>query len=390
MPGANLGRRGQLAAPASISTVAVLRDLSLWTDDERREPLATPSPPSDGRILWAEVDGGASPEAVFSALRDSCRGLELHAVRRLLDGDAEVRGCEQFGDGETRLTRACLLRVEDAQGPEDGDAAVGAVVAQPVTLLCGPDWLVTAWLAPLRHAGGDTRAEGAAGSSGRCLRAVERRWVAEKLGRSAGDLGVLVLHELALSFGPAVRGLSSWLEAWELNLYRFRHDDPVALRELWSAMAFVRAWIAPLNLPGVNDDVDKSWVPGATDLRMVDRVDDRIDRALANLGGLARILRSAFAAEGARRAEGRERRLEYVGVVLLMPTLVVGFYGANVALPGGGHWSGFGEMVASMVLLTALAVTVVWLLHRGDSEPLRRSEARERQPAISSARPNAR
>jgi magnesium transporter len=51
-----------------------------------------------------------------------------------------------------------------------------------------------------------------------------------------------------------------------------------------------------------------------------------------------------------------------VAAVLLVPTLITGFFGANTNLPGGGHWSGFVAMVTLMVLGSGAAY---WLLERG-------------------------
>ncbi len=113
---------------------------------------------------------------------------------------------------------------------------------------------------------------------------------------------------------------------------------------------------------------------------MID-VDERIDKARAGLARLSEGLRQAFSLlhveqveeqrqrdEDKRQREERSaRRLETLAAVFLVPTLVVGFYGANTWIPGQNkHW-GFWVMVAALVVLSLITIMA---LHT--PRPLRR------------------
>jgi hypothetical protein len=53
------------------------------------------------------------------------------------------------------------------------------------------------------------------------------------------------------------------------------------------------------------------------------------------------------------------RRIEVVAAAFLIPTLIVGFYGANTWVPGqGAHW-GFWVMIVVLLLFSALGVGLV-------------------------------
>jgi len=76
-------------------------------------------------------------------------------------------------------------------------------------------------------------------------------------------------------------------------------------------------------------------------------------------------------AEQQREATRRlQKRFELITAILLVPTLVAGFYGANTSLPGGGHWSGFVAMVTLMVLGSA-ATYAALRSRRHDDGPTR-------------------
>ena len=208
------------------------------------------------------------------------------------------------------------------------------------------------------------------------------------------------MHELALTYAPAHRQLYAALEEWELSLYGdVRGDltklqaDPQTLRNLWSARARLLDWLNPLNVPGLNQDLDKAWLP-ATDHEEVKLVNRRVDRALDSLKALGEALRGSFhsvqllAAEAQRdRNEARQRRIELMAAIFLIPTLVVGFYGANTWVPGQQTHSGFLVMVVAIFGLTFVGWSLIRLLHNKDDLNLPklswrgRSQQGEGQPA---------
>lgn len=329
---------------------STLRRATLWRDDQHPVELPTPYTRSAGDVVWLDVDPGASADDVLAAAAPACDGLAPEQVAALL-APSDSRSPEAWADGDVRLARAFAVLAVDT--PE----TVGELRFQPVHLLAADGWLLTCWqgedVVPAAH----------------CQEAVARRWVGG-LGRTAADLGVLVLNELALTYNPAYRGIETWLEDWELELYRYDRLDRDSLPKLWTAMAELRDWIKPLNNPGVRSDLDKAWFRGATDRDEVVAVDERVNRALQNLSDLGRTLRASFALlqdrieeQDRERREARQQRIEMLGALFLVPTFVVGFYGANTRLPGGGSWSGFIAMLVAMVVLTAVALMLISRSH---------------------------
>jgi Mg2+ and Co2+ transporter CorA len=244
------------------------------------------------------------------------------------------------------------------------------LVIRPVELLANDNWLITCWHPARIFVGAKlVSAEPATGPRPELFEHVARRWVRGP-GRSSGDLGVLILHELALTYAPAHRALSRWLEDWELGLYV--EDDPnhETLPKLWGEMAVLRDWLNPLNKSGLRTDLDRAWLT-ATDHDSVIEVDKRVDRALANLAELGGKLRSSFqvlhvqqAQEEREQGERTQHRIEIMAAAFLIPTLVVGFYGANTWIPGQGKRWGFEVMVAALVLLSLGGAALVRYWHK--------------------------
>ncbi len=66
-----------------------------------------------------------------------------------------------------------------------------------------------------------------------------------------------------------------------------------------------------------------------------------------------------------------QHRIEAAAAVFLVPTLIVGFYGANTWVPGQGkHW-GFWVMVAVLVMLSLGSLVAVIYLQRRSSAAAR-------------------
>ncbi len=162
-------------------------------------------------------------------------------------------------------------------------------------------------------------------------------------------------------------------------------DNDAELPNLWGEMAVLRDWLKTLNKPGLRTDLNNAWLPARNHENVI-AVDDRVDKALDNLGSLANTMRLSFNVLSVQKAEqDRDRRedtvhrIELIGAILLVPTLVVGFYGANTWVPGEGrHW-GFWVMLLVLLLLSlgAVAVVLSW----------RRAERREATRIAGRARP---
>jgi hypothetical protein len=294
----------------------------------------------------------------------------MEMVADLVEPDAQPEG-KPF-NGTVRLASTFSVEACSPDGTARRGEAAGAghLVFRPLEILAGDEWIITCWHPVRTFVGAESSEDTVPGAAPPDLfESVARSWAAGT-GSCAGDLGVLVMHELALTYVPAVRVVASWLEDWELALYITDEPDRDTLARLWGSMAVLRDWLNPLNKAGLRTNVDKAWLP-VRDHAAVIRVDDRVDKALDNLRTLAGALRGSFQVlhvelneEQREHAERRQRRVELIATALLMPTLVVGFYGANTWVPGQGrHW-GFWVMVAALVLLSAAALAAVAAVHR--------------------------
>ena len=191
----------------------------------------------------------------------------------------------------------------------------------------------------------------------------------------SGDLGVLIMDELATGYRAAGWELAAWHEDWELSLYVDDElSNPDELPQLWGSMAVLRDWLNPLNKPGLRKDPEKAWLP-ITNHANVMALDDRIDDTLKQLRDLSNVMRSSFSvlhvqtAELERKRKERNQHLvELAAALFLVPTLIVGFYGANTWVPGEGrHW-GFWVMVVVLLLASAGALSVVFKMRRGEED----------------------
>lgn len=343
-------------------------------------------PPGKGGIVWLDVSTlNVEAASLVSELSETCRGVTEEMVSNLITPDEKPAG-QIYAEGDIRLASTFAVYPQrDQQEVRRGvPQPAGYLVFQPVELLCGADWLITCWHPTRTYRG--TKCESEFGAPrdwspiGDSVEASWNRWDAE----TAGDLGTLIMGELALTYAPAHREIFAWLEDWELGFYmddsKFKSDD---LALLWGDRAVLRDWLMPLNRPGISQNPAKHWLPG-TNQKIVTEVDDRIDRALVNLGRLGDALRSSFSilhvqqgGESRERNESLQRRIEIAAAVFLVPTLVVGFYGANTWVPGErAHW-GFWVMITTLIAFTAIAVFLLTRWHRVQRSA-EESEKRER------------
>jgi CorA-like Mg2+ transporter protein len=353
-----------------------LRRVSVWCPDERPGPCGFDEVGAARGFPWFELvcDAGETPQ-VLDLLGPHCPGLTVPMLEDLLTPDDSPKGAA-YEEGAIRLasTFSATARRDEKSAERGKPLGAGVLEFQPVELLAGPDWLISCWHPTRTFQGAEKIVDGPPGSAAELFRGVQERWEHGRHG-GAGDLGVAVMNELALSYAPAHRELLMWLEDWELSLYLDDElDSQDELPELWGLAAMLRKWLNPLNRPGLRSDVGKAWLP-ATDHEAVIEVDERVDKALAALAKLSETLRQSFgllhveqAEEKRQHDERTARRLEAVAAGFLVPTLIVGFYGANTWIPGQNkHW-GFWVMVALLVLLSCVAVFAVTRMQRRTRE----------------------
>lgn len=351
---------------------------TVWISGEPPREADLSELPSSSDVLWFDVTEQAHPGILFELLHPYCQGLEQEMIDDLLSPDELPEGKRWHG-GTVRLASSFAVYppdVLDADGPKPNHLSPHAVY-QPVELLAGDGWLITRWHDACHYCGSREVGSGLARiSNDEVFAGASKRWL-EAGGGSAGDLGVMVMHGLAFTYAPAHRRFYAALEEWELRLYgveQNRKDAAEAgdaeLGDLWGARARLRDWLNQLNVPGLRSDLDRAWLP-ATDHKAVIAVDERVDKALQDLLHLGETLRSSFhllhiqkAEEQRERNEELQRRVEMLATGFLIPTLIVGFYGANTWVPGEQrHW-GFWVMVAIMVAFTTMGMVVLWLAHR--------------------------
>jgi len=339
-----------------------------------------------GGFPWFELACGAEQvDAVFAAIGAHCRGLTKGMLEDLLTPDEKPEGVRYTSD--IRLASSFSVeawrpeRTVDRGTPQ----GVGVLRFQPVELLAGEDWLITCWH-PQRIFQGSRKTDEQPPSEVEELReAVAARWK-RRPGEVPGDLGISIMHELALSYAPAHRTLNAWLEDWELSLYidddLDNHDE---LPELWGLMAVFRDWLNPLNKAGLRADVEKAWLP-VSGHEAVIAVDDRIDKALKQLGKLSATLRQSFgllhleqSEEQRQRREQIQRRNERLAAAFLIPTFVVGLYGANTWVPGQGQTWGFLVMLVALVVFSILVVRRLNRDHERTEAELRAAEEDRRR-----------
>jgi Mg2+ and Co2+ transporter CorA len=323
--------------------------------------------------------------SVFDALVRHCPGLTKAMLEDLLTPDDSPEGVS-YGDGSIRLASTFSAEAKRDESPVERGTPQGAGVVkfQPVELLASESWLITCWHPTRTFKGAEKVDEGVPGPADQIFRGVVERWCHGGHG-SAADLGVSVMHELALTYLPAQRELMAWLEDWELSLYvDDKIDNQDELPELWGLMAVMRSWLSPLNRPGLRKDIAKAWLPASRHDPVID-VDNRVDKALDGLSKLSETLRQSFGllhveqTEEQRQQEERAaRRLETLAAVFLVPTLVVGFYGANTWVPGQNkHW-GFWVMVAALIIFSCVTIAALRAQRRAGATAARASGERTR------------
>ena len=363
-----------------------LAGITYWAPSEAPadEPLEEAVRWIDVELLVPELsegDADRAAERLLEILGPHCGGaIDSDMVEDLLDIADKREGQTHVG----AIRSLSSFRVE-ARRTE------GELVFHPVEILAGEGWIVTCWHTQ-RVWRGKAFTDQLASPEPRdeLLEALSERWLS-RTGRSAGDLGVMLVHELALTYKPACFVMRGWLERWELELYLSGQLDRPALDVMrerlenqWGSMAQLREWIQPLNRPGLTGEPKRAWFTGVTNDELVIHADDKgIDPALSNLRELADNLRDSFSVlhvqileEQRDRRERLQRRLEIAAAAFLIPTLVVGFYGANTHIPGQGTWWGFWTMVVALLILSGASVYAIWRWHKRDEEE--RAAARQR------------
>lgn len=333
-------------------------------------------------LVWVDVSAASGApdraESLLAQLEPLCPGLTLEVLVDLLVPDSIPGTDDYVGSTGTTLRKVSTFSIETQSlqpaAERDDFERPGLVVLQPAELVSGEGWLLSCWHPRAVYSGIDICGDEPSTGPHGILHAVRGRWASYAGGsrRNAADLGLLAVEELALTYVPTMRKLREWLEAWEISLFVGRRTDRQPVAQLWGSIALLRRWLTPLNPPGLHKDINKAWLVPATDTGLCHSIDDRIDRALEAGGKLSDTLRSSLPMlhseieQQARKTHERGQRIvEVLAAVFLIPTLIVGFFGANTWLPGqqetAASMHAFVIMLTTMGVLTFAAVAALWM-----------------------------
>jgi Mg2+ and Co2+ transporter CorA len=323
--------------------------------------------------VWVDIDAdSADPQEIYDLLAPLCgSSLTPEMIDDLVDADPLPKVRRYSDDGRVRSVSSVEVTACEPEAEATTASTAGALVFQLVEFLCFDRWLITCWHRRRVYRGAEEVAEEDPRGHEVTIRRVAERWL-DGPATTASDLGILVLQELAESYGPARRELYAWLESWELDFYR-REDsaERATLIDLRGLQAEFRRRLNALNQP--RHKAEHAWFYGVTDVPAAERVDILVDRSLKDLRELSEELRSAFdivqsqstarqlalAQRQQDQTKGLQQKLELITAVLLVPTLVAGIFGANTYLPGKEQTLGFELMLVLMVVGAVSAYMVV-------------------------------
>jgi len=205
-------------------------------------------------------------------------------------------------------------------------------VFQPVEFLAGERWLICHWQrCKVYRIGSAEPIEADAQLCDSIEKSVAKRWL-DQGGETAGDIGVLFLYELALEYSRARRALWNWGDSWEQEFYAQPAEGHPAklvkpLTDLHRLHGELHRRLAGLNVP--RDCAVSGWFDQVRQRDTARRVDEMVDRSLANLRGFGDSLRQAvsltqsyatlrhisLAEEQKERSEQLQHRFEHKGLV---------------------------------------------------------------------------
>jgi Mg2+ and Co2+ transporter CorA len=365
----------KVSTVAGLSATKVIRFFDAVPGQRLREIELSEAGHADG-VLVIDLDVlTVDAEDAEKALGRMCgAAMTRTIVDDLLSADARPKTV-RFDDEGVRLVATIHVTAEEHEGSADPERAskAGGLVFRPVELAVGDRWVVIA-----RHKGGVYRAASEVGQCDplaleRLIAAVEPAW-RQREAANAADFGMLVLDAIASSYRPAHRELYAWLESWELDFNdRLHATEQETLKDIRGLLTLMRVRLTALS--PANDRPADAWFEGALDDEAALSLDRKLERSLRQLDETSEALRSSLqvlttagtaeqlrlAQDQRERAKQLDERITLITSLLLVPTLIVGIYGANTMLPGRDHWAGFAVMC---VLIVLSAIVTLWLIRR--------------------------
>lgn len=336
-----------------------------------RDVSAAVEPTPDGTVRFVEIESGREPIRVLSRL-GGCTWLTEEALKDLTRPDDVPR---RRANRDWVALSATLITLVEQPGTGSVDRAL---IYEPVELCVGPSWIFSVWH-PETSDVLQGRPPGKSPGDREVVEAIKDAWTSAG-GESSGDLGLLLLCEIARRYKAAIRGLQDSFDEWEGRFFAesaavladgHAFDDPehldrlralgMELNRLRQALVKFRRFITPLDVP--RRDAAQAWFRDVTLSDVATHTDEMIDESLDRLHHLEEELQGALAALQSlgiaqhlaatqaqlSASERLQRTAELVAAVFLIPTLVAAIYGANTALPGERTWTGFWVMIILMV-----------------------------------------
>ncbi len=387
--------------------------VSIWTpggkpSEECSISTDVQAPPES--VLWFNVDppmptgnGAPTPDAFEARVREVakrlmswCPGLHERMVRDLLDHDVQPK-VETYGDENDGVRGISVLAViarETPGEPGDSDGVSEELVFQIVEIIIGDGWLVTCWHPSRIFIGTEEPESGHSVLREPFMSYVRYRWrdglteEPPERHKTSSDLAVYLSRALLATYEASHRMMERWVAGWEVSFYRSLSSSKKAenLKEAAGEISNLLSMVGEFRRRLTAFEharwvtTDKTWFPNVSD---VDKVSEEGDKS--EQGVLASSLEAAeksfellsdtiradinllMLQNTATQQESTERLQRYLGKVtglVLVPTLVVGFFGANTELPGRASWLGFEIMLVLMLLTGVVAYLALRRLSR--------------------------
>ncbi len=333
-------------------------------------------------------------ESLFQLLGRYCGGLELEMLKDLLESDPHPR-IEAYSETPAGIRMvssvAVIARELPADDSTDLDNVDKQLIFQQVEGIVGDGWIVTCWHPTQLQQGPGLMRRGDPLLREAFLGFIRNRWVySDSRMSTAADVAMLLLRALANTYGASVRMLERWLDDWELQLFcsmrnaaggdhKSANGKTSPYREVQHASREIS------NISGMVTEFRRRLIafysareamPGNVWFQYMDdsgsvRPNEQSERlegffraAIQGLDTLSEAIRDnmnllTLHSLSLQQAAGKklEDKVLWVTVLVLVPTLIAGVFGANTRLPGGGEWLGFQIMILAMVA-AGLAVYV--------------------------------
>jgi Mg2+ and Co2+ transporter CorA len=362
---ATIRLRSTEATPPQSPSHPIEPSTSAYPSTVATTMLETPS------FVWLDVNVNAEIADVVAALSTRRVKMTQAMVEDLLEADAQGK-ITVHADPRDAPLGLSFHGVKASEGGGRLDSSkTGSLQFQLVEAVVTPTWLVTCF-----HSGTTNNGVDIHQLDEPPLGAV-RDLVARECTRRTVVTGPTVLlaliEHMAVSHLDAQSQLEAWLESWELEFFRdLEQTERATISHLLVLLNETRRRLGEFELVlrtgerrlAEQDAGDPAVVNVQSTLEDCrDRVQAMLGRLRADIDLLTMngISRQTADAEASRRAEDELRKqLEKVTALLLVPSLVIGFFGANTAIPGAGTWWGLILMLGLACMSSAAVYTFLY------------------------------